>query len=106
MMYKNLMKGGFSMNPILIVLLSVTVIMSLVSFFLMRHDKQCAKSGKRRVSEKTLFLVAGLFGALGGTLAMWIFRHKTKHWYFAVFFPLMTILHVAVIIWAFTRLAP
>ena len=85
------------MNPILIVLLAVACIMSLISFFLMRYDKQCAKQGKRRVPEKTLFLAAGLFGAPGGTAAMWIFRHKTKHWYFKLFFPLMLILQAAIV---------
>ena len=85
------------MNPILIVYFSVMLGMSLVSFFLMRHDKQCAKKNQRRVPEKTLFLSAALFGAMGGTLAMFIFRHKTKHWYFRVFFPLLMVLQVAVL---------
>ena len=93
------------MNPILIVYFSVMLGMSLVSFFLMRHDKQCAKKGKRRIPEKTLFLTAALLGAPGGTAAMWIFRHKTKHWYFKVFFPLMLVIQAAVIGYAFTRLA-
>ena len=92
------------MNPILIAILAVTVVMSLISFFLMRYDKQCAKQGKRRVPEKTLFLVAGLFGALGGTAGMWIFRHKTKHWYFAVFFPLMLVVQAAIIGYAVFKL--
>ena len=58
----------------------------------MRHDKQCAKQNKRRVPEKTLFLSAALFGAFGGTLAMYVFRHKTKRWYFKVFFPILLFL--------------
>ena len=63
----------------------------------MGHDKQCAKKNQRRVPEKSLFLSAALFGALGGTLGMFIFRHKTKHWYFRVFFPLLMVLQVAVL---------
>ncbi len=92
------------MNPIVIVILAAVLVMSLVSFFMMRHDKQCAKSGKRRVPEKTLFLTAALFGAAGGTAAMWIFRHKTKHWYFAVFFPLMTAIQAAIVAYAIVKL--
>ena len=92
------------MNPILIAIAAVVVIMSLISFFLMRYDKQCAKKGMRRVPEKTLFLVAGFFGALGGTAGMWIFRHKTKHWYFSFFFPLMMIIQMAVVGYAFVKL--
>ena len=33
-----------------------------------------------------------LFGGFGGTLGMFVFRHKTKHWYFRVFFPLLMVL--------------
>ena len=92
------------MKPILIAIIAVVAVMSLVSFWLMYHDKQCAKKGKRRIPEKTLFLSAALFGALGGTAGMWIFRHKTKHWYFVVFFPLMLFIQAAVIGYAVTKL--
>ena len=92
------------MKPIVIVILAVAVIMNLVSFFLMRHDKECAKAGKRRVPEKTLFLVTALFGGIGGTAAMFIFRHKTKHWYFMAFFPLMMVIQIAIIAYAIVRL--
>lgn len=92
------------MNPILIAILAVTAVMSVISFILMYRDKQYAKQGKRRIPEKTLFLTAALFGAFGGTAAMWIFRHKTKHWYFMVFFPLMMFLQAAVIGYAMTKL--
>ena len=81
----------------MIAVLGALLLLNLVSFFLMRHDKQCAKKNQCRVPEKTLFLSAALFGAMGGTLAMFIFRHKTKHWYFRVFFPLLMVLQVAVL---------
>ncbi len=89
---------------VLIVMLAAAAVMSLVSFFMMRYDKQCAKQGKRRVPEKTLFLAAALFGAAGGTAAMFIFRHKTKHWYFKLFFPLMMVVQAALIGYAAARL--
>ena len=91
------------MNPILIVLIAAVILLNLVSFFLMAYDKQCAKQGKRRVPEKTLFLSAGLFGALGGTLAMFLFRHKTRHWYFRLFFPLMLFLQAAILAYVTVR---
>jgi len=93
------------MNPILIALLAVTLVMSLVSFGLMYHDKQCAKKGKRRVPEKVLFLFAALFGALGGTAGMWLFRHKTKHWYFKVFFPVMLLIQAGIVGYVIYRFA-
>ena len=58
------------MNLKLIIVIAVVVVMNLICFFLMRYDKQCARQRKRRVPERVLFLSAGLFGALGGVLAM------------------------------------
>lgn len=81
-----------------IILTAVLIITNLVSFLLMGYDKKCAKKGARRVPERTLFLAAGCFGALGGFLGMQVFRHKTKHWYFQLFFPLMLIVQAAILI--------
>ena len=83
--------------------ITALAVMNLISLFLMRHDKRCAKQGKRRVPEKTLFLAAALFGALGGTLGMFVFRHKTKHWYFRVFFPLMLLVQMGIIVYLWIR---
>ena len=77
------------MTPVLCGIAAFLAVMNLLSFCLMRHDKLAARRGARRVPEKTLFLVTGLFGGLGGVLGMKIMHHKTKHWYFALFFPLM-----------------
>ncbi len=60
---------------------------NILSFSLMAYDKHCARAGKWRVPEKTLFLAAACFGALGGVLGMALCRHKTRHWTFRVFFP-------------------
>ena len=54
-------------------------IMSLALLLLMGADKHYAKSGRRRVPEKRLFLLALLGGAPGGLLGMYAFRHKTRH---------------------------
>lgn len=89
------------MKPITIAVLAALLAMNLFSFFLMRHDKQCAKKNRHRVPEKKLFLAAGLFGGLGGTLGMFAFRHKTKHWYFRVFFPVLMILQTGIIAYLF-----
>lgn len=66
---------------------------------MMGIDKLCAKLNKRRIPEKVLFLFAILFGAIGGTIGMYSFRHKTKHWYFAVFFPALAILQFALLVY-------
>ena len=90
------------MKSITIIVTGALLALNLISFFLMGHDKQCARKNRRRVPEKTLFLSALLFGALGGTLGMYVFRHKTKHWYFKVFFPLLVFLQAGILgyLWA------
>ena len=70
-----------------ILLCAVLAAMNLLAFALMGIDKAKAKRGSWRIPEKTLFLAAALFGALGGTLGMKVFRHKTRHWYFRWGFP-------------------
>ncbi len=75
----------------------ILLILNIVSFSLMAYDKHCAKAGKWRVPEKTLFIATGLFGGLGGVLGMLLCRHKTKHWYFKLFFPIMLIVQAALL---------
>ena len=80
-------------------LLVVLIVMNLLAFALMGIDKAKAKSGAWRIPEKTLFLVTALFGGLGGTLGMKVYRHKTKHWYFKWGFP--ALLAVQIVLLAF-----
>ncbi len=91
------------MKTVTAIVLGVLLVLNLISFFLMGHDKQCARKNRRRVPEKTLFLSAILFGAMGGTLGMFVFRHKTKHWYFRVFFPLLLILQAGILGYLWNR---
>lgn len=79
-----------------IVLIALAAL-NLYSFFLMWHDKRCAQKGQWRVPEKKLFIAAACFGALGGVLGMNLLRHKTKHWYFKLFFPLMLVVQAALL---------
>ncbi len=57
-------------------------LMSLVSFCAMGLDKRFARRGRRRIPEKRLFLFALLGGAAGGLAGLYLFHHKTRHWYF------------------------
>ena len=84
-------------NTIVLAAVAVVVIMNIAAFALMGHDKRCARQGKWRVPEKTLFLVTACFGGLGGVLGMKVFHHKTRHWYFKVVFPVLLIIQIAVI---------
>lgn len=71
--------------------------MNILSFLLMYSDKRRAKNGKWRIPEKTLFLFAACFGALGGVLGMRLLRHKTRHWQFRIFFPLMLVVQAVLL---------
>lgn len=79
---------------ILAVAAIVLVVMNVLAFALMAIDKKRAKAGAWRIKERTLFLATGLFGGLGGTLGMFLLRHKTKHWYFRLGFPALLVLQV------------
>lgn len=91
------------MNREAIVLLVWLCLWSAALFILMGADKERAKSGRRRVPEKRLFLLSALGGAVGGTLGMYAFRHKTRHWYFAVGFPLLALCQLAALTWLTIR---
>ena len=85
-------------ETIQIVAAIVLVVMNVVAFLLMSVDKQRAKRGAWRIPEKTLFLATGLFGGLGGTLGMFLLRHKTKHWYFRYGFPAMLAVQIVLLV--------
>ena len=89
---------------VLIAAAAVLLAMNLLSFGLMAYDKRCARRGRWRVPESTLFLVTACFGGLGGVLAMKLLHHKTRHWDFKVFFPLMLTVQLAVLAYAAYRL--
>ena len=80
-------------------MLGYLLVLSLVLFCMMGSDKHRAKKGAWRIPEKTLFLFTLLGGGIGGTLGMHVFHHKTRHWYFAVFFPLIAIAQIALCAW-------
>ena len=88
----------------LITICVVLLVMNLLSFAMMGIDKMKARRGSWRIPEKTLFLVTALFGGLGGTLGMKVFRHKTKHWYFKWGFPALLVLQAALLLVILPRL--
>lgn len=80
----------------LIILPAVFIIMSVGGFLSMWSDKKRAEAGERRIPEAVLFLIAFLLGGLGSMLGMFICHHKTKHWCFLVFMPILAVWSVAV----------
>lgn len=86
------------MQSVVVSVIGLLLLTNLVSFGLMWHDKRCARKGKWRVPEATLFIACACFGGIGGVLSMNILRHKTKHWYFKVFFPMMMVVQIVLLI--------
>lgn len=76
-------------------------IINLIGYIVMGVDKKRAIRGAWRISEASLFLTALLGGALGCTLGMRHFRHKTKHWYFKYGMPAIFFVQVVLLILLF-----
>ena len=77
--------------------------LTLITFFLYGADKWRAVHGKWRISEKALLLSSLLGGAVGGFLAMQLFRHKTKHWYFTAINMLALVLHISLFVFLYVK---
>ena len=71
------------------------IFINLVGFALMGLDKWKAKHKKWRIAERTLFGLASAGGSLGAWAGMYVFRHKTRHWYFAAGMPLILAVQAA-----------
>ena len=76
------------------IILIYLCVINLAAFWAMYSDKKRAKENAWRIPEKTLFLLAILGGGVGGNLGMYLFRHKTRHWYFKWGFPAILVVHI------------
>jgi len=79
----------------LINLLVYMLLINVIAFLATVADKNFAKKKKRRISEKSLFVIALFGGALGMFVAMKSVRHKTRHKSFMIGLPCIFILQVA-----------
>ena len=84
-------------QTVVVIVLVVTAVMNVVSFALIGIDKLRARRGAWRISEKALLLTTACFGGLDGVLGMKVFHHKTQHWYFKVFFPVLLIVQIVLL---------
>ena len=73
-------------------------VISLLSVILTIHDKSAARKGKKRISERSLFLLSILGGSVAMFAMMRIIRHKTKHKRFMLGIPLIIILQAVFIV--------
>ncbi len=75
------------------------VVISVAAFLMMGIDKNKAKAGQRRISERTLFTIAWVGGSLGMYIGMNVFRHKTKHKSFAIGLPMIILVQIGLIVY-------
>ena len=85
----------FTTQNILIYILIINVI----TFFIMLFDKHEAIIVDCSVQERTLFLLVLLGGGIGGIAGMYVFRHKTRKWYFKIGFPAILIMQIVLVIY-------
>lgn len=84
------------------VLIAYIIIINLIGFFIMGIDKRKAIKNKWRVPERTLFLIAFLFGSVGILIGMYLFHHKTRHLKFALGIPVILVIQLLSISFLFS----
>lgn len=72
---------------------------NLITCSVVRLDKQRARQRGRRIAERTLFILAALFGAAGVLGGMYAYRHKTRHRSFVIGMPLLLIVNACCAYW-------
>ncbi|MDD6070010.1 MAG: DUF1294 domain-containing protein [Clostridiales bacterium] len=75
------------------------IVMNVMTFIVYGIDKQKAKRGKWRISEKTLMMLAVFGGSIGAWIGMQVFRHKTKHLLFVIGVPLIFFVELGIVIY-------
>lgn len=84
-------------------LLMYLLLISVIAVGLTLADKRNARLHRRRIPERTLFLVA----FCGGSAAMWItmriIRHKTLHKRFMLGLPILFLAQAAVLYWLIAK---
>lgn len=77
------------------------VVMNVVAFIVYGIDKQKAKKGKWRISEKAFMMLAVFGGSIGAWIGMQVFRHKTKHLLFVIGVPLIFFVELGLVLAVF-----
>lgn len=78
--------------------LGLYLMMNLIGLFIMGADKKRAQKHQYRISERSLWMVAILGGAVGTTAGMQLYRHKTKHTSFKIGFPFLAGIELVLLI--------
>lgn len=75
------------------------LLINVVGFIIFAIDKRRANRHKQRISERTLWLIAFIGGAMGSYLAMHVIRHKNKKPIFVIGFALLIVINVLLFVY-------
>lgn len=81
-------------------LIAYLVTINFITFAFFAVDKIAAIEHKSRIRIVTLLMLAFFGGSLGGIIAMYLLRHKTKKDYFTVGIPLIMIMQIVLLFYA------
>ncbi|MBP2643243.1 MAG: hypothetical protein H6Q67_1130 [Firmicutes bacterium] len=73
--------------------LVIYILWNLAGFILVMLDKKKARRHEWRIRERTFFLWAFAFGAVGILVGMRVFHHKTRHSLFVLGIPVLCLLN-------------
>lgn len=85
------------------ILMWYLIIINVAAWLVYGLDKWKAKTGKWRIPERTLLLLALIGGSAGALAGMMLFRHKTRKARFAVGVPVMFVIHCVIVAAAVLR---
>ena len=74
------------------------LVMNLMGLGAMGIDKWKAKNGMWRIPEKVLFGISLLGGSIGSWTGMYLFHHKTRHWYFVMGMPAILVAQILILV--------
>ena len=81
------------------VLTAYLVLVNAVALALMLVDKQKARRGVWRISERSLIGIALIGGSIGAIIGMYLFRHKTRHLKFSLGLPLILAVQIVFLLY-------
>ncbi|GGH88279.1 uncharacterized membrane protein YsdA (DUF1294 family) [Pullulanibacillus pueri] len=82
------------LNTLDLILVLYLVLINGYGYVMMAVDKQRAIHRNWRISERHLWLSAGLGGVLGVFIGMKVCHHKTRHLSFRIGVPLLILFHL------------
>lgn len=89
-----------------LIIMVYMIFINSAGIVLMAVDKFRAVRHAWRIPEKVLFLVAVLGGSLGAWAGMYLFHHKTRHWYFVIGMPAILAAQIMIGVFFLGKLLP